>query len=234
MKMQEVILEQSVIDGEETFRTIIKNSHGRKIYFAVIILPTGYIKIADCWYIDRNIGKTGVQRKNSVPHMLKTTLVADECELLEVIQNELDRKFSGVKFVSRKATLRLSENEYVANYLLSDKPHFLIFIKDKVTETTYELETVLKNKTHRTIYTKLLVTKDVCAVIECHYTDRLYKNNTRKVMPHTVYSAKFNFTKADILKFFNAELVCDFTDILLAENTFFRIENISKPICGSI
>ena len=234
MKKYDLLLERAVVDGLETFRTVIKNAHGRKIYYEVVTHSTGCIEISDCWYADRNIGKTGEQRKSSVPTLLKTKFFANETEMLNAIARELDRKFGSVKFIIRKATLHLTALEYVDSYLQKEKFNFLLLQKTDLSENTYELETVLKNKTHRVIYLKLLVTKETCAITNCYYTDRTYKNAARKVMPPTVYSTNLSFTKAEILRFCNAELVCDFTDIIIADESFFKIVNISKPICGSI
>ena len=53
-----------------SFRTIFKTKHGRIVFLALSIDGTG-CTITDCFYIDRNQGRTGAKRYSSKPQKMQ-------------------------------------------------------------------------------------------------------------------------------------------------------------------
>ena len=104
--------------SENSFRTIFKNRHGRVIYLEIEICE-GFFIIKDCFYVDRNQGKSGNLRYAAKPRLLKTRSFSVD-ELLDVIATELDKRFYGVEFVSSK-TSDLSIDDYIEAW--SDNPN---------------------------------------------------------------------------------------------------------------
>ena len=102
--MNKSILRLETIAGNaNVFRTVIKNNHGRELFFSVQI-EGDFCNILEYFYADRNQGKTGSQRYSSKPKKLKT-LQFPTGKLLSIIAQDLDKDFYGVEFV----TTELSE-----------------------------------------------------------------------------------------------------------------------------
>ena len=73
------------------FRTIFKTKHGRIVFLALSIDGTD-CTITDCFYIDRNQGRTGAKRCSSKPQKMQTFQFGIDA-LLSVIESELEKKF---------------------------------------------------------------------------------------------------------------------------------------------
>ena len=228
MKRQNLIFESFKGENCQTYRSIIKTSHGRLIYIEIKI-NNGACHITDCYYIDR------FEREVIRPLKLKTYNFKTK-KILDVIEQELDRKYYGIDFVN-------IENEYLntRDYIniklsqMTKKYRFLIFIGEGKTigDLPVELKTRFKNKLHRCIYLKLQYHDNVSGVItDCHYYDKAYKRN--KVTPRFLNSIFFDYNRKSILEFINKELTCDFTDIIIITDNSIDIDNNLMPLCGSI
>ena len=70
-------------------------------------------------------------------------------------------------------------------------------------------------------------------IIDCHYSDRTYKRNNAYITPSGLTSITFDFSLYNILKIVNSELNCDFTDVIITQDSF-GFNDSPLPICGSI
>ena len=231
MKKSVLTLENS---SENSFRTIFKNHHGREIYFAVEIMDN-VCTIIDCFYTDRNKGKTGAHRYSAKPRRLKTRSFPVD-ELFDVIANELDKRFYGVEFVSSE-TSDVSIDDYIEAWL--DNPNkqyrFLIMLGDgePINGLPPRLRTRLKNKLHRSIYVELEHYKDEIGVVKhCCFFDRQYKRKEVEITPSMLTKCFFPYTEKGIVKLINDELCCDFTHIIVTNN--IDLDENPIPICGSL
>ena len=93
--MQKSILKLEASSDASTYRTIFKTRHGRTLFLSLAVNGPIYT-ITDCFYTDRNQGRTGAARYNSKPKKLRTLQFPAE-NLLAVIEAELDKKFYGVE-----------------------------------------------------------------------------------------------------------------------------------------
>ena len=84
--------------GSNTYRTIFKTKHGR-IVFLALAREDDMLIIRDCFYIDRNRGRTGEDRYSARPKKLKTVHLPT-ADLLTVIGNELDKQFYGIEYTA--------------------------------------------------------------------------------------------------------------------------------------
>ncbi len=217
------------------YQSILKNQHGRKIYLK-LETDSRQWRISECWYFDRNIGKTGEKRKSAQPLLWKTKVLDSDIEkLTRMLINELDMTpFLKIEFVENEETFFMTAEKFIEHYTADDKYHFLILIKSE-NEKGVVLETVIKNKIHRRIYIKLSLQKDKAAYIleEAYYSDKIYRQNERK-MPETVVDG---YTKGlrreDIIKWFNEQLTNDFNALLFVSPEDITIDK-RKAICGTL
>ena len=221
-------------DLTNRFRTIIKTQHGRVLFLSLEINDTAYT-ITDCFYMDRNKGRTGADRYSSKPLKLQTFQFPPD-KLLSVIETELDRKFYSVEF-SKSDHADLSLNDYLQ--IKTDgaikKYRFLILIGDGASYDglPVRLQTRLKNKLHRSIYVELIHYKEGRGVIkQCHYYDRQYKRQDIKVTPPQLLSCFFPYNQDGILNLINHELCCDFTHIIVTSG--IDLYSNTTPLCGAL
>lgn len=216
------------------FRTIIKTQHGR-VMFLSLEIHDAECTIIDCFYTDRNQGRTGAERYSSKPLKLKTFQFPADI-LLAVIETELDRKFYGVEFVQTDTTgLSLDEYLHVKTDFANDKYRFLIMVGEGASYNglPLRLHTRLKNKLHRSIYVDLAYYKENTGVInQCHYYDRQYKRQGIKVTPPQLLSCFFPYTHKGILNLLNHELCCDFTHIIVTGG--IDLYSNTTPLCGAL
>lgn len=218
--MRRSILKFDRISGN-TYHTIIKNNHGRKIYLKINRIGET-ITISNCFYIDRPVrnGSRAIPQK-------WTTIKCNYNSLIDVLTAELDKYFYGIEF-SEKET-NTSAEEYITHYLQSSKKYkFLILV-----EYDGVLKTRLKNRVHRTIYLEI---KQNCyrgLIQTCHYCDRRYKRNNQFITPFELKTIYFDYSIEKVLEIVNNELNCDFTDVIITKDTF-NFEKNDIPICGSI
>ncbi len=218
--MKKSILKFDRVSGN-TYHTIIKNNHGRKIYLRVNRFDET-ITICDCFYIDRPMrnGNRAIPQK-------WTTIKCNFNSLIDVLTGELDKHFYGVEF-SEKET-NTSAEEYITHCLKSSKKfRFLILV-----DCDGVLKTRLKNRVHRTIYLEIKQNVDKGLIKNCHYCDRSYKQNNRAVTPFDLKTIYFDYSTKKVLEIINNELNCDFTDVVVTSDTFNFVES-NIPICGSI
>lgn len=221
-------------DLANRFRTIIKTKHGRVMFLSLEINDTDYT-ITDCFYTDRNQGRTGAERYSSKPLKLKTfQFPADN--LLSVIEIELDRKFYGVEFVrTDSASLPLDEYLQLKTAGANNKYRFLIMVGEGASYNGLPvlLRTRLKNKLHRSIYVELAYHKESKGVIkQCHYYDRQYRRQGVKVTPPQLLSCFFPYNQEGILSLLNHELCCDFTHIIVTSG--IDLYSNTTPLCGAL
>jgi len=221
-------------DSTNAYRTIIKTQHGRVIFLSIVVNNADCI-ITDCFYIDRNQGRTGAARYSSKPLKLQTFQFPTD-NLLSVIEAELDKKFYGVEFVQDgNADLPLDEYLQVKPIQTDQKYRFLILVGegDEYNGLPVRLRTRLKNKLRRSIYIELEYYKDGKGVVkQCHYYDRQYKREDIKVTPPQFLTCFFPYTKKDILNLFNHELCCNFTHIIVTGE--IDLDSNKTPLCGAI
>lgn len=206
--------------SDNHYHAIIKNNHGRKIYLKVN-LSGKTITICDCFYIDRPM-RNG---NKAIPLKLRTLMCTTD-SFLNVLADELDKKFFGIEF-SHKET-NMSSEEYIIAMNQKTKYKFLILI-----ESNDILKTRLKNRIHRSIYLEIEKKGSKGLIRNCHYCDRYYKRNKHLVTPTGLNTIYFDYSFENLLQIVNNELNCDFTDILIAGNTF-GFDKSEIPVCGSI
>lgn len=218
--------------GENTYRTVFKNKHGRSIFLQVG-LNGSTCRITNCFYTDRNQGKEGEARFGAKPKLLKTFEFNFE-DLLPLIERDLDKHFFGAELV-RNSTAELSLTKYLQQKLAPKKYRFLILVGDGkiVNGLPVRLRTRLKTKLHRSAYIELRYYKDGKGVVsQCYYYDRNYRRDDRKVTPPQLISCFFNYTKQDILNLINNEICCDFTHILITSD--LDVDSDTKELCGAL
>ena len=207
--------------SENTYHTIIKNNHGRKIYLKINRIGET-ITIIDCFYIDRPMrnGRKAIPQK-------WTTVKCNYSSLIDVLAVELDKHCYGIEFSETETNI--SAEEYISLYLQNRKKYrFLILV-----ECNAILKTRLKNRVHRTIYLEIKQNGYRGLIENCHYCDRRYKCNNQLITPFGLKSIYFDYSTEKVLEIINGELNCDFTDVIITHDTFgFDESNI--PICGSI
>jgi len=227
-------LERVKSDSSEAYRTIFKTEHGRDIFLSLII-ENSVCTITDCFYVDRNKGRTGSARCSARPRKLKT-ISLHVSSLLSVIAAELDKDFCDVEFI-QSDTYEQSTEMYIQLWerKLKCKYHFLIMIGEGEDHDGLptRLRTRLKNKMHRSVYVDLMYYKDGKGVVkECCYYDRKYKNTVAHVTPPTLLSCFFPYTREGILNLLNNEICCDFTHILITNG--IDIDSVKTPLCGAL
>ncbi|MBP1544069.1 MAG: hypothetical protein J6A16_08220 [Oscillospiraceae bacterium] len=229
----------SFSDGstENTYRTVFKNQHGRTLFLSLALDGTK-CSILDCFYTDRNQGKSEAQRRNVRPLLLKSFSFPTD-KLLSVIEAELDKLFYGVEF-TEDDTRELPLAEYLA-VRSSDrirKYHFLILegSGNSVNGLPSTLRTRLKNKLHRSVYLELCYFGDGKGVVkECYYYDRSYIRQDIRVMPPMLTSCFFPYDRQHIIDLVNNEICCNFTHIIITNgNEGVDIGSDPTPICGAI
>ena len=232
MKRKKIIFEK--VSTSSAYRCLLKNQHGRKIYMKLKTENEKWI-ISECWYIDRNIGKTGDKRKSAEPLLWKTKETDSNIKNLKrMLVDELDMTpFLEIDFIENIDTISLSPEDYISHHTAEDKYRFLILIKSE-TEQGIFLESVFKNKTHRRIYIKLALHKDKKAyIVSCHYCDRVYKQYEKKT-PETLVEGYIENTERNvILRWFNSQFTCDFNAVLYVSPDDIEI-NKNRAICGNI
>lgn len=233
MQRKKIIFEK--VGASSAYRCLLKNQHGRRIYIELNV-NTDNIKILECWYCDRNIGKTGDKRKSAEPLLWKNKETDSNIKNLKrVLVEELDMTpFLEIDFIENIDTIFLTTEEFISHYTVDDKYRFLIMVQQK-TKRGVMLETVIKNKVHRRIYVQLSLQKEKNAYIleECYYSDRRYKLNERK-MPETVVDGNTKgLRREDIIQWFNEQLTCDFNSVLFVSPEDIKLDK-RKAICGTL
>lgn len=207
--------------SENRYHTVFRNNHGRKIYIC-LTYKSNKVLITDCFYIDRpeNDGK------RTVPLKFKTTQCGYD-NLLNVLANELDKRFFGIEF--SEIENNISTEEYI-KLKISDKHKYKFLI---LVNSGNKYQTRLKNRIHRSIRLEISRSSNNGVITDCHYYDRHYKRNNAYITPSGLTSITFEFSLDKILKIVNDELNCDFTDVIITKDSF-GFDNTSLPICGSI
>ena len=221
-------------DYTNTYRTIIKTQHSRLVFLALSI-DGDTCTIRECFYTDRNQGKSGMTRYASKPLKLKTFQFHMNL-LLSVIETELDKKFYDVEFIqSDNAKLPLDQYLQLKSESAHKKYRFLIMVGngDNFRELPMHLRTRLKNKLHRSIFVELSYYKNGQGVVEqCHYYDREYKRKNIKITPSLLTSCFFPYNCEGILNLLNHEICCDFTHMIVT--TGIDIDSNKMPLCGAL
>ena len=233
MQRKKIIFEK--VGASSAYRCLLKNQHGRRIYIELNV-NTDNIKILECWYCDRNIGKTGDKRKSAEPLLWKTKETDSNVKNLKrVLVEELDMTpFGDISFIDNEDTISLTEEEFISRHTANDKYRFLILVQRKTMKGVM-LETVIKNKVHRRIYVNLSLQKEKNAYIldECYYSDRTYKLNERK-MPETLVNGNTKgLQREDLIQWFNEQLTCDFNAVLFVSPEDIKLDKC-KAICGTL
>lgn len=229
---------ESYMTNENTnnFRTIFKTQHGRVIFLSVEINEND-CTIIDCFYTDRNQGRTGVERYSVKPLKLQTFQFHVD-NLLSVIEAELDKKFYGVEFVQTdQGDLSLDQYLRIRSEKANAKYHFLIMVGDGEEHNGLPIHlcTRLKNKLHRSIFIELEYYKDGNGVVkQCYFYDREYKRQDIKVMPPQLISCFFPYTNEGILNLFNNEICCGFTHIIVTNSIGINLDSDLTPLCGAV
>lgn len=204
-----------------TYHTVFKNNHGRRLYLQLKI-QNNEIFISDCFYTDRP-ARNG---HYAVPCNFNTSHCTCD-SLIDVLKNELDKTFFGIKFSDTENNL--SAEEYIKlKTQVKNKYKFLILVNDNK-----KYKTRLKNRIHRSILLEIVRNGDQGIITDCRYCDREYKRNNAYITPSGLTSITFDFSLYNILKIVNSELNCDFTDVIITTDSF-GFNNTSLPICGSI
>lgn len=147
--------------------------------------------------------------------------------LIDVFKNELDKTFFRIEFSDTEN--KLSTEEYIKlKTQVKTKYKFLILVNDN---NTYK--TRLKNRIHRSILLEIVRSGNKGTIIDCHYSDRTYKRNNAYITPSGLTSITFDFSLYNILKIVNSELNCDFSDVIITQDSF-GFNDSPLPICGSI
>ena len=225
MHQQNLQLYQS----KDGFRTVFKTKHGRLIYLQLHIIDQT-VTVEKCLYLDRF-------RKGSyyaVPQKL-TTMQCRENELLSVVATQLDRVFSGIERFDSLSELSMENFIQYKLHEMRGGYKFLLFVGsgETVNGLPMKLQTRLANRLHRRIYLEINHHHDSVGVVsDCHYYDRTYRQRT-KVIPQMLTTVFVPFERNSILQMVNRELDCDFTDLVVIDNTI-DFEGNSHALCGNI
>ncbi len=216
------------------YRTTFTTKHGRKVYLSISV-SDDRCTITDCFYIDRNQNRIGFDRYSSKPLKLKTFEFPTD-KLLCVIEEELDKKFYGIEYISDK-TYDLPLEMYIAAKSKESftKYRFLIFLGEGETHNglPVRLHTRLKNQLHRSIYVDLAYYMNGQGVVnQCCYYDRRYKRQDIKITPPQLISVFFPYTNDGILNLINHEICCNFTHIIVTSG--IDIDSNTTPLCGAV
>lgn len=234
MNKSTLILEPYKHNNNETFRTTIKTQHSRTVYLSIEIHDTSCV-ITDCFYTDRNQGKSGSDRYRARPQRLKTFQFHID-DLLHVIETELDKKFYDIEIIKTdNYNLPLDQYLQEKSNISQTKYHFLIMVGsgDTYNGLPVRLHTRLKNKLHRSIYIELIYYKEGTGVVnQCYYFDRKYKRQDIKVTPPLLTSCFFPYTQEGILNLLNHEICCDFTHMIITDG--IDLDSNTAPLCGAI
>ncbi|MCI9626251.1 MAG: hypothetical protein HFI90_05655 [Clostridia bacterium] len=218
--MQKSILKMDRI-SRNRYHTVFRNNHGRRIYLC-LNYRNNEVLITNCFYIDRP-ERNGTK---AVPHRFKTSRCARE-NLLDVLADELDKRFFDIEFSETENDV--SADEYI-RFKSADKPKYKFLI---LINSGDSYKTRLKNRVHRSIYLEISRNGNNGIITDCHYYDRQYKRNNAYISPSGLTSITFDFSLDNIRRIVNNELNCDFTDVIITEDTF-GFDNTLLPICGSI
>lgn len=227
MKRQKLTLYTTAT--ENTFRTVIKTSHGRLVYIAMT-MQSGRCRITSYYYIDRIRGG----KYYAVPQKL-ITLDFNYSNILTIIRQELDRQYSGVEISDLHSNLSTDDFIQIMLSVLHKKYNFLIMVGcgDVINGIPSLLKTRFKNRIHRSIYLELSYYKDNMGVVaECYYCDRLYKQR-EKVMPETLTSVFFDYNREAIIGMINRELNTAFTHVIFVTDGSIDIKQ-KMPLCGNV
>lgn len=225
MKRQKLRL-YTTIGG--TLRCVIKNNHGRVIYLELSQEDKIFI-VNDCFYIDRKRD----DKYYAAPQKLVTKSFACD-KVLDVIAAELDKKYYGIEI--DYSNHNLDTNEFIEKKLKEMKRgyKFLIFIGEG--ELTNGIPAVIrtrfKNRIHRSIYLEMQYRNGRGVITDCHYYDRIYKEK-KQVIPETLSTVYFMYTRQAILNIINSELNASFTDIIFVTDGSLSIDK-KTPLCGYI
>lgn len=237
--MEKKIIKLERVAGEcpaAAFRTIIKTQHGRVLYLELQVSDDSCL-ITECFYTDRNQGKTGLDRRSAKPLKLQT-LQFELDSLLSVLKTELDSNFYGVEFIETD-TAELSVMEYVEERSNSEnqKYRFLIMVGEgePVNGIPSKLVTRIKNKLHRSIFVELAYYRDGMGVVkQCYYYDRIYKRQDVQITPPRLVSCFFRYEHGAILDLFNHELCCEVNHMIVISDKEIDIYKNRTPLCGCI
>ena len=226
MKKQYLILHKT---QEDCVRSVIKTKHGRVIYLELGKIADEFI-VKECYYLDRIRGG----KYFAAPQKL-TTHKFPQNEILTIIATQLDRIYYGIELVDD--LYEMSTDEFIKHKLneLKRGYKFLILVGEgeTINGLPSKLTTRLANRIHRKIYLNINYYKDGLGVIEsCYYYDRQYKTRT-KVMPQMLTTVFVKYNRESILEMVNRELDCDFTDMIIADDTL-NIKTNLTAICGNI
>lgn len=226
MKRQNLILYSK---GNNLFRTVIKTKHGRLIYLELTKSGTKFT-VMECYYIDR----VKSVKYYAVPSKQQTKCCHVD-KLLEVVSSELDRQYYGFEFTDE--LVDLSTESFIQNRLLSFKCgyKFLIFIGEGAVANGMpdKLKTRLANRIHRKIYLEIDRYDEHRGVVtKCCYYDRQYKSRN-SVTPQMLTSVFVNYDRKSITDMVNREMNCDFTDLIIIEDTI-GFDNSNYDLCGNI
>jgi hypothetical protein len=229
-------LERVAVECHSTFRTLIKTQHGRMLYLELQLSGNDCL-ITECFYTDRNQGKTGAKRRNAKPLNLRT-LQFDLDALLTVLKTELDSSFYSVEFIETD-TAELSVEKYIEERSNSEnkKYRFLIMIGEgeQINGLPSKLVTRIKNKLHRSIFVELAYYRDGMGVVkQCYYYDRSYKRQDIQITPPQLVSCFFQYERGAILNLFNHELCCDLNRMIVISDNKIDIYKNKTPLCGCI
>ena len=212
-------------------RTVIKTRHARLIYLSFRKEDEGDECFAEaCYYLDR----VTHGRYETIPKKFKTHIFSYD-DLLSIIERDLDRTYYGIEITTDLYTM--STEAFIKYHLdvMRRGYKFLIFVGEgaMIDGIPYVIKTRIKNKIHRTIYLEMhYIGAGKGVVACCRYEDRAYKSR-KCVMPETLFTVHFTYTRQAVLNIINRELHTDFTDIIFVTDGSLHLEN-KLPLCGSI
>lgn len=214
--------------NHNTLRTVIRTTHGRILYWELARSGEQFL-VSECFYLDR------VRNGNyyATPHK-QTTKSFNVDSVLEIVSTQLDRTYYGVEInhslaeLSTEAFISHKLNEFKKGY------NFLIFVGkgNSVNGLPHTLTTRLANRIHRKIYLRIRYYKDNLGAVEAFYYDRRYKSRLW-VIPQMLTTVFVAYDHNSIIELVNRELNCDFTDIIIADDSI-DVENNEAALCGCI
>lgn len=192
------------------YHAVFTNNHGRKIYLSLSI-DNNTCNIHKCYYLDRS--------SYSVPKRA----VTQSCklgELLEVINNELDKNFISINY----SDTLISRNHLIEKELGKLKYNILILLKEGNV-----LRTIFKNKFRRSVFLEITLGVGKSLISKCYYCDK--RGEDKQFTPYGLKTIYFESGIDSILSVVNCELEGGFTDVVISENNTIILD---RPICGSI
>ena len=211
--------------SEETFHTVLRTRHGRRIYLALELNEErdAYI-VRECEYVDRARFVTPNKRiiREIPEELLSQVLLAElDCCVGKCYIGEESYRFGSP----------ITKEQLLCRARWEERPYILLLLR-----TGNGLYTCFKNRHRRAISLHVQLGADgddkQAVIIDCRYCDERSKRASRMRTPHGLVTISFEYSLNTLLEIVNRELEGGFSGIATADD--FQLPNLDRPFCGRI